>query len=76
MIYDGREGSKTRGVVQEFVIGEDDYSLVCIPPLVWNAFKGISATPSIVANCATIPHDPDEIVRKDPYTKEIPYEWR
>ena len=30
---------------------------------------------AIVANCATHPHDPDEIIRIDPLSGEIPYDW-
>ena len=28
-----------------------------------------------VANCATVPHDPEEIERVDPFSDEIPYDW-
>ena len=42
----------------------DGYALVKIPPGVWNAFKGRGEHPSIVANCATLPYDEDEIVRQ------------
>ena len=46
-----------------------------IPPLVWNGFKGEGAAPALVANCATIPHDPAEIERVDPVDNGIPYDW-
>jgi len=33
-------------------------------------------TPALVANCASIEHDPDEIVRMDPLHNDvIPYDW-
>jgi dTDP-4-dehydrorhamnose 3,5-epimerase len=51
------------------------YSLVTIPPMVWNGFKGVGVQPAYVANCASEPHDPDEIVRMDPFTDKIPYNW-
>jgi dTDP-4-dehydrorhamnose 3,5-epimerase len=73
--YDDREDSPTRGTVQELHVGELNYALVTIPPLVWNGFKGEGAAPALVANCATIPHDPDEIDRLDPLDNEIPYDW-
>ena len=73
--YDDREGSATRGNVVEVFTGELDYALVTIPPLVWNGFKGIGSVPALVANCATVPHSPDEIVRMDPFTDTIPYDW-
>ncbi len=73
--YDDREDSPTRGEVQEIHLGELNYALVTIPPLIWNGFKGEGAVPALVANCATIPHDPEEIDRLDPFDNEIPYDW-
>ena len=73
--YDDRADSPTRGEVQELHVGELNYALVTIPPMVWNGFKGVGAGPALVANCATIPHDPDEIDRLDPFDNEIPYDW-
>jgi len=75
VLYDHREGSGTRGNLMELFIGEHDYQLVTIPPLVWNGFKGIGTKEAIVANCATLPHDPDEIERLDPFSDRIPYDW-
>ena len=75
VVFDGRPGSPSGGKVQEFFIGESNYVLVRILPGIWNGFKGIGGTPAIVANCATLPHDPEEIVRMDPYENDIPYDW-
>lgn len=75
VLYDDRDDSPTRGELQEIFTGEDGYALVSVPPGVWNGFKGIGSAPAIVANCATIPHDPDEIVRMDPFSEKIPYRW-
>lgn len=75
VLYDDREHSATRGEIQQVILGPDSYSLVTIPPMIWNGFKGIGTTTSIVANCATIPHDPDEIKRRDPFDPSIPYDW-
>ncbi len=75
VLYDDRDDSPTRGELQEIFTGEDGYALVSVPPGVWNGFKGIGTAPAIVANCATIPHDPDEIVRMDPFSEKIPYRW-
>lgn len=73
--YDDRAGSPTRGNLLELFIGELNYQLVTIPPLVWNGFKGIGTIPAIVANCATEVHDPDELVRADPFSAAIGYDW-
>jgi dTDP-4-dehydrorhamnose 3,5-epimerase len=76
VLHDPREGSPTRGQVHELFLGEDNYALVQVPPGVWNGFKGIGVGPALVANCATIVHDPDEVVRLDPLHNDvIPYNW-
>ncbi|MDD5165796.1 MAG: dTDP-4-dehydrorhamnose 3,5-epimerase family protein [Candidatus Omnitrophica bacterium] len=74
-LYDSRPKSPTYKEIQEIFIGEDNYCLVRIPAGVTNGFKGIGTKPAIVANCATLPHDPQEIVRIDPFENDIPYNW-
>lgn len=73
--YDDRADSPTHGNVLEVHTGELAYSLVVIPPMVWNGFKGEGTSPALVANCASIPHRPDEIDRLPPFGAEIPYDW-
>ena len=73
--HDDREGSPTRGVTTELHIGELNYVLVTVPPLVWNGFKGEGTVTAVVANCATIAHRPDEIVRADPFDHVSRYDW-
>lgn len=75
VLYDDRADSPSKGRVQELFLGPDNYCLVTVPPMVWNGFKGLGADPAIVANCATIPHDPTEIDRRDPLDGSIPYDW-
>jgi dTDP-4-dehydrorhamnose 3,5-epimerase len=75
VLYDDRADSPTRGVVQELHIGELNYALVTIPPMIWNGFKGEGDATALVANCATIAHDPEEIERLDPVDNDIPYDW-
>jgi dTDP-4-dehydrorhamnose 3,5-epimerase len=75
VLYDDRENSPTKGEVQELFIGQENYQLVRIPPHVWNGFKAIGNQMAILANCATIPHDPDEIVRRSPFDPDFPYDW-
>jgi dTDP-4-dehydrorhamnose 3,5-epimerase len=74
VLYDDRPGSATAGQVMERFLGPDDYSLVVIPPGIWTGFKGM-ADVSIVANCATHPHDPELTERIDPLSLTIPYDW-
>lgn len=75
VLYDDREDSPTCGALLELFLGPDDYSLVVIPPGVWNGMKGMSSPYAIVANCATHPHDPARTTRLDPFGDTIPYDW-
>jgi dTDP-4-dehydrorhamnose 3,5-epimerase len=74
-LYDERPDSPTVGALQEIFIGPDDYSLVLIPPGIWNGFKGMSDPYAIVANCCSHPHDPSLTTRLDPFENHIPYDW-
>jgi len=75
VLYDDRELSPTKGTLMEIFLGPDNYSLVSIPPEVWNGLKGMSEPFSIVANCCTHPHDPTLSTRLDPVNNHIPYDW-
>lgn len=75
VLFDDRENSLTKGELMELFIGEDNYVLVTIPLNVWNGFKGIGSGIALVANCSTMHHDPNEIIRMDPINNHIPYNW-
>jgi dTDP-4-dehydrorhamnose 3,5-epimerase len=75
VLYDERPSSTTHGEIMELFLGESNYCLVTVPPRVWNGFKGLGTSMALVANCATLPHDPEEIVRCDPLDNHIPYDW-
>jgi dTDP-4-dehydrorhamnose 3,5-epimerase len=75
VLYDDREESPTRGELTEQFMGESNYVLVEIPPGEWNGFKGVGTEPAIVVDCATLPHDPEESVRKDTFESSILYNW-
>ena len=74
-LYDERKDSPTYNELVEIFLGPDNYSLVIIPPEVWNGFKGMSDPYAIVANCCTHVHDPSRSERLDPFTNHIPYDW-
>lgn len=77
VLYDDRKKSKTEGKLVEILTGIDNYSLITIPPLIWYGFKTVGKKLAIIANCATIPHDPDEIIRLDPFNNDlIKYDWK
>jgi len=75
VLYDDRPQSKTRGEVMEILVGNENYCLVTVPAMIWSGFKGVGPEMAIVANCASIPHDPQEIERRDPFDIAIPYQW-
>ena len=59
----------------EIFLGEDNYVLVQIPPGIMNGYKAFGTELAIMANCATEPHDPNEISYIDPHNNYIPYDW-
>ena len=75
VLYDIRDESPTKGELQEIFLGDDNYCLVQIPPGIANGYKAYGDKLVILANCATEPHDPDEMIRIDPDTPDIPYDW-
>jgi dTDP-4-dehydrorhamnose 3,5-epimerase len=75
VLFDDRPHSPTYGEIQEFFISPENYMLVTVPPMIWNGFKSIGTTTSIVANCSTLPHNPNEILRRKPSDSAIPYSW-
>lgn len=75
VLYDDRKKSSTRGNILEIITGDENYLLIRIPPFIWNGFMGIKRGFSIVANCASIPHEKKEIERLDHFSGKIPYSW-
>lgn len=75
VLFDDRPNSPSRGEVQELFISPENYMLVTVPPLIWNGFKSVGPKTAIVANCATLPHNADEIERRPAFDESIPYDW-
>lgn len=78
VLYDDRKRSKTKGEIDEFVIGEQNYALVKVPPEVWHGFRVISQKTALVLNTPTELYDykaPDEY-RLPPDTDKISYDWK
>lgn len=46
------------------IIGEDNYSRITVPPLIWFGFKGLSPKTSFILNISNELHDPSEVERK------------
>lgn len=75
VLYDMREDSPSKGVLEEHFLGEDNYCLIRIPVGVANGYKTYGMKPALVCNCADLPHTPGEMDRIDPFSDEIPYNW-
>jgi dTDP-4-dehydrorhamnose 3,5-epimerase len=76
VLIDTRDGSPTKGAVNEFFIGSQNPTLVQVPNLVYHGWKCISEEASLVVNVPTEPYnytDPDEF-RLDPHGT-LPYDW-
>lgn len=76
-LFDDRETSPTRGMVNEFFMGADRPILLKIPVGVLHGYKTVGVKPSLLLNFPTElynPHEPDEYRRpwNDP---AIPYSW-
>ena len=77
-LYDDREGSPTRGEVNQFYLGVHRPLLVHIPSDVYHGWMCVSQEEAIIVNIPTETYDymqPDE-VRVHPHDNDIPYDWR
>ena len=77
VLYDPRPDSPTKGMVNEFFMGDHNQILLKIPKNVYHGFKCISDTEAIIINCPTQLYNyenPDEY-RLDPHDNDIPYDW-
>ncbi len=77
VLYDDREGSPTKGEINEFFVGDSNPALVRVPNMVYHGWKCISQEEALVINAPTKPYnreEPDEY-RIDPHENGIPYGW-
>lgn len=75
VVFDDRPKSPTQGCVHEVLLSPENYCLVTVPPLLWSGFQALGSEAAIVANCASLSHDPAEVERKSPFDPAIPYDW-
>ncbi len=77
-LFDARKKSKTKGELNEFIVGEDNPALLLIPIGVIHGFTSATAEPAYIVNIPTQLYDyskPDEY--RMPFdSKEIPYDWK
>lgn len=60
-------------VCREETIGDDNYCRLTVPPGLWFGFQGLAGPWSLLMNVADIPHEPDEVERKE--REELAYSW-
>jgi dTDP-4-dehydrorhamnose 3,5-epimerase len=77
VLFDEREDSPTKGIVNELFIGEHNQQLVQIPHHVWHGFKNVGETEAMIVNVTTHPyrHDQPDEYRVPPHENHIPYDW-
>lgn len=76
-LFDNREESPTKGLINEFITGPHNPILIQIPKMVYHGFKCISKEDTMVINIPTQTYnykEPDEF-RIDPFRSDIPYNW-
>lgn len=56
-----------------YIIGEDNYKRIVVPPNIWFGFKGLSKSLNLVINVANLIHHDQEIMRED--VNKFPYDW-
>ena len=76
-MIDDRPESPTHRQIASLELGEteDAYRLVCVPPGVWCGYFGLGPGTAMMANCASIPHDPTEAEKADPSDPNLAFPW-
>ncbi len=72
VLFDERDGSPTRGELNEIFLGPDSYQLIVIPPDIWIGIKGM--TDAIVCNVPDRPYS-GAYPTESPTNGHIPYDW-
>lgn len=76
VLYDRRPDSASADTILKVSIGEDHYCLLQIPHGVAYSWRASGGKPALIANCATLSHDPKESIKIALDSKEIPYQWQ
>ena len=68
VFFDNLEGNKN--IID---IGSENYCRITVLPGIWFGFKGLNSPSSLILNIADIPHEPNEIERKE--IQAINFDW-
>ena len=71
VLFDDRENVKSR--FHEVTLSKENYHRLTIPPMIWVGFQGLSDCNSMLLNISSIPHNPEEVDRKN--INEIEFNW-
>lgn len=74
VFFDDREGSKTKGVFYQIIIGINNYIRLTVPPNIWMGFQAVEED-SYVLNIANIKHDPKEQINTSIDDSSINFNW-
>jgi dTDP-4-dehydrorhamnose 3,5-epimerase len=81
VIFDGRNGSPTYGLVNEFVVSEKNPGLLIVPPNLYHGWKNIGEVEAIIINMPDHMYDYESPDALDlPWDSEaaqriVPYKW-
>jgi dTDP-4-dehydrorhamnose 3,5-epimerase len=75
VIFDDREGSRTKNNFFDIILGDKNYQRITVPPGVWVAFCGVGPKYNLLLNLANLEHDPNEVERKESLS-DISYQWQ
>tara|TARA_Y100000590_G_scaffold466519_1_gene642216 strand:- start:580 stop:1050 length:471 start_codon:yes stop_codon:yes gene_type:complete len=70
---DNREDSKTFNKFYKIALSAEPYLRLTVPSGIWFGFKGLSSGLNLICNIADMPHDPNEVIRKE--INEIEINW-
>ena len=70
---DIREKSSTCNETCKIILSQKPYFRLMVPPGIWFSFKGVSSGLNLICNIADMPHEPNEIMRKE--IDEIEMDW-
>lgn len=73
VIYDDRKNSISFDHFYEVTLSKENYYRLTIPPMVWMGFQCIGNVGAMVLNIANIPHDINEVDKKE--IKDILFNW-
>jgi dTDP-4-dehydrorhamnose 3,5-epimerase len=70
---DVRERSNTFNKAFKIVLSQNPYCRLTVPSGIWFGFQGVSDGLNLICNIADLPHDPNEMLRKE--INEIEMDW-